>query len=1235
MAQTILQWNSRSISNKKSDLIHLINKFNLSILSISELWLKPSHNFRIPGFALIRDVRSDGFGGCALFIKNSLLFSSINIPPPNDFNIVAARVDNCTFVSVYIPHPSKLILSQLSSILQSLPSPLLILGDLNCHSRVWGCGKSDSRGNDLLEMLDSLNLCILNSGSPTRRSRPSELPSAVDISLCSPNLAPLLSWETLNSSFGSDHFPILLTSLRSPNSLYSRSPNLPLLKFSLLNADWDEYKLELNNFSSSLPPISAEHIDECAEAFSRGIIQCAELVFPFKKIVSDRIPSPPWWDPECTAAIKHRKQCEIEYRHNICQGNFIQLSKCIAETKLLLQSKKREGWVSFCSSISPSTPASFLWGNIRKFRGCKQLSSRAHPPSREWADSFMDLLAPPYTPSFAESNPSYCLNSLDSLDEPFSLVELKIVLSKVKDSTPGHDGIPYSFLCNSCDSFLSYYLELANVIFVSGSIPRLWKSQLIIPILKPNKDPADPTSYRPIALSSVLLKTMEHLIKNRLEWFVESNNLLPSHQFGFRKGRSTIDSLGIFTSDIRIAFSSGKSVVAAFLDVKAAYDNVQLPILLDKLRQINSPMRLSNLIIRILSDRSITLRGNDRDIVPTRSIWKGLPQGSVLSPLLFNIYTADLYSAREQSSILQYADDVLIYSSNSSISNAAECIKRSLKSINNWLSHHGFDLSPSKSNIVIFSRKKTLPPVNISLSGHNIPVKPHFKFLGLVLDSKLLGLAHCEYIEAKCERNLNILRSLAGVWWGAHPFALKLLYNAIVRSVLDYGTFLLEPANQAALRNLDRIQSKALRIISGAMRSSPLNALRVECLEPPLDLRRQFLSDRYLFRTFQFSVHPIFPKIADLNLLFRSSPFWVNKPPPCLITSFRRFQLIKDPTYHSPNLPMFEFPYHVTILQPRIILDFNILKGDVCARERVQGTLGEDWSKWHTLYSDASKLSPVGCVGVGTFHSQYGIVQKVKCPPESSVFSGECVGILKCLEYVLVARLKRSIVFSDSRSALESLISNPFSSKIHNPLVFMIKNKINDCYLRGYEIILAWIPSHSGIPGNEAADRLAKEAVRSGDKVPFFKNCCFDLLSLPKNYLFKCWNTRWHISSRNKGAKLAALQPDVGRKVWFSKIVLSKKATSSIIRMRLGHCHSPVHLARLRIRDSSLCECGLDEGSLNHLFLSCPLLNHTNLYAGLIFQKVPFPTHMPSLLDPNPAIFRLLSNFLSINKLKL
>jgi hypothetical protein len=230
-----------------------------------------------------------------------------------------------------------------------------------------------------------------------------------------------------------------------------------------------------------------------------------------------------------------------------------------------------------------------------------------------------------------------------------------------------------------------------------------------MPIYKADKDPIDPRSYRPIALSSVLLKVMEHLVKNRVEWFVENNDLLAKSQFGFRKGRSTSDSLGIFTTDIRLAFSRNESVVAAFLDITAAYDNVQLPSLRKKLQELRVPARLSSFIIKMLSERCITFRGNDETIQPSRYVWKGLPQGSVLSPLLFNIYTYDLEQNTEHSSILQYADDILLYSINSKIDIAAETVTKSLESLNVWLEEQGLELSPTKSNVVIFTRKVNIP----------------------------------------------------------------------------------------------------------------------------------------------------------------------------------------------------------------------------------------------------------------------------------------------------------------------------------------------------------------------------------------------------------------------------------------------------------------------------------------------------------------------------------------------
>lgn len=757
----------------------------------------------------------------------------------------------------------------------------------------------------------------------------------------------------------------------------------------------------------------------------------------------------------------------------------------------------------------------------------------------------------------------------------------------------------------------------------------------IIPILKPNKDPSDYKSYRPIALSPVLTKIAERLIKNRLEWFLESNNLLAKSQYGFRKGKSTMDSLSIVTTDIRLSFSRNESVLGAFLDITAAYDNVQLPLLRNKLQKLRIPARLGNFIMNLLTERYLFFRSHDSCVSPCRTIWRGLPQGSVLSPILYNIYTHDLESSIGVCRILQYADDILLYCSHKNIEIAIDNLETSLNKLHSWLLNHGLNLSPGKSNIVLFTRKRNLPSIEIKINNSPIPVRDSVKFLGFTLDRKLNGIDHCNQIAIRCEKNLNILRCLSGVWWGSHPFVLKILYNAIVRSVLDYGTFLLEPANKASLIKLDLIQSKALRIISGTMKSTPINALQVECVDPPLHIRRQFLADRYFYRSLHFVQHPITPKLQLLDRFTQSSPYWRTKSTPLLVKSYQDFKTIKDPTFRYPSLPLFEFDYSTITFLPRIILDFGIFKHDRNADELFRQIVSREWRGWHTIFTDASKLSPLGCVGYGVYHSQYDIVQKIKSPPESSVFSGECLALLESIKYVLLFKLSRSIIFSDARSVLQALISNPFASKNHNPIIFQIKQKIIECDAKGFEVVLAWIPGHSGIAGNEKADQVAKDAVICGDKVPF-KNYCHDLLSLPKSRLTQTWSSYWRDSSKVKGTFYAKIQPEIPCKPWFSKRKIRKRLTSMLIRMRMNHCCIPVHLHKIHIKDSSLCECGIDEGDLNHIFFACPLLNHSRLFESLISQKMPLPTHIQELLSSkNPNIHKSLTQFINSNNLLL
>lgn len=1230
--RSAVQWNCRSVVSKKSEIIYLANKFNPFIISITETWLKPDSVFKLSGFSCLRDDRPDGWGGAALLIKNSCSFSQFPLPThDNDnFTAVACIINKVCFVSIYIPHPSLQIFIEVENLLSYLPRPFVVMGDFNAHHRTWGSSVSNCHGKDLLEIIDRQNLCILNDGSHTRRTKPSENDSAVDLSITSPSLASSISWKTQQSTHGSDHFPIILKFSQFKVNIEPKAP--PRMRYRLINNKWNDYKSHVEDYLHTLPPIS-QGVTDCADSFSNTLIEAANATFPLKNSASGKLPSPPWWDSECSVAVIQRKEAELIYNIDMSEDNYDKLINILTKTKKLLKEKKFQGWRSFCSTITPQTNPSEVWRNIRRYRtGVSASTFTTMPPSLN--NDFLDRLAPPTVPPrelFITSIPSL-FTCPYGLDAPFSIHELKGVLSGTRDTAPGKDGIPYSFYTHLGDNALQYFLDLINSVMLTGVIPPTWKSQIVLPFLKPTKNSADSTSYRPIALSPVIIKIAEHLVKNRIEWYVENQNLLPNSQYGFRKGRSSMDSVSVFTTDIRISFSLNKSVVATFLDIKSAYDNVLIEILIKKLNYLKIPPILINFIQNMLAGRVIILNSTQH----TRVAWKGLPQGSVLSPMLYNIYTYDLEeSISDTVSILQYADDLLIYTSSSSIDTASFKISFALNFLKLWLDKHGLELSVAKSTVVTFTRQLNPKLAKIHYDGAIIPLKSYAKFLGVFLDSKLTGHPHCEYVVAKCERHLNLLRCLTGVWWGAHPFSLKLIYNALIRSTLDYGTYLLEPGRIAAFKTLNGIQSKAMRMIMGAMKSSPINALQVECGDPPLYLRRQFLSSRLFFRALQFSNHQLLPKIQHLSLLTSTSSYWKNKQPTFLVHSYNKFKTLSAPTHQSRLLPIFDCSFQALIFSPDVYFDLNIDRSETHANSYFKSIVGERWPGWHQIYTDASKHSKTDNVGVGVYHKQYNIVQKVKFPPETSVFSGECYGIVKALEYILLMKLKNTVIFSDSMSSLQSLVRYPFRSKTCYPSILEARVKLFRCMSDGFTVNFAWIPSHCGIIGNELADKLANEAVECGDLFPY-KNFSHDLVALPKIYLKESWDKDWDHTSTVKGRHYRQIQSAIPIKPWFFKLKLSKRATTVLIRMRLGHTCTPAHLARMKIINDPSCDCGDDFGDVNHIFFSCSNYDHHNFYNDLISFRVPLPSCVMVLLSSlDPCIYQLLESFIFSNNIKI
>lgn len=355
----LIQWNTRNIKNKKHELVYLIKSYNPVIFAISETWLRPGALFRVTGYSCLRDDRDDGWAGSALLVRRNFRFSQLTIPPHSPgLNVVAVRALNISFVSVYIPHPTPALIQELTTILASLPAPLIVQGDFNCRHTLWGSHCCDPISSYILDLADVVNLCILNDGTPTRRTSPLQNPSVPDLTLASPNLIHSLSWTVTSNSLGSDHLPIVITLLNS--SIHTPPSQEPLLKYRLRSADWNEFRDILNIKIENIPPVTKDNYLFVYRNFIEALTSAADGSIPLKNTAREKVTSPAWWDAECSAIIKERKKAESLFAADLSMEKYVDFQRISARSKRLLSSKKKLGWKTFCEGLSPRTPSSVV-----------------------------------------------------------------------------------------------------------------------------------------------------------------------------------------------------------------------------------------------------------------------------------------------------------------------------------------------------------------------------------------------------------------------------------------------------------------------------------------------------------------------------------------------------------------------------------------------------------------------------------------------------------------------------------------------------------------------------------------------------------------------------------------------------------------------------------------------------------------------------------------------------------
>lgn len=375
---------------------------------------------------------------------------------------------------------------------------------------------------------------------------------------------------------------------------------------------------------------------------------------------------------------------------------------------------------------------------------------------------------------------------------------------------------------------------------------------------------------RPITLSSCVGKVLERMINERLMWVAEREGWFDRYQNGFRRGKSCIDNLTRLTVDIHTSKQTNENLIVAFLDVKSAYDNVRTSILCDILKKKKCPSLIINYISVWMRDRVTKfILGDDK--YETRIVNKGLPQGGVLSPSLYNIYTSEISRyVRKNIKMIQYADDIAVYTINPNVEEGKIGLEIAIKKIDKRLNKLGLELESTKTNLMVFNNRRDRDnKITIGIKGKRIGNVRSARFLGIVFDSKIAFNRQLTQVVEKTTKAINIMRYVCRVTWGMETNTALLIYKAYVRSILEYGLFVYYPKDEKGRERLEKIQNKGLRIAMGYRNSTPINVMTAEAKILKVEDRAGLLARNYWTRITSNNNKEIEAKMNRLDLIYR------------------------------------------------------------------------------------------------------------------------------------------------------------------------------------------------------------------------------------------------------------------------------------------------------------------------------------------------------------------------------
>ena len=620
----IVQFNISGLSTKKVELSHFLNKYDIHVALIQETEKGKDADVEISGYTP-EHCNCQKCQGIITYIRNDVTGTTENISLGHTTDVQKTTIWHSGrkfyIYNIYNPPGNSLHLPyQLEN---SEFENSIVAGDFNGHSPSWGYNDSNPTGKTVEEICNSTNLFLIQdeTTTPTLLHRVHKTLSRPDLTLLSSDLINRYTSEVAEGIGNSDHRPII-TRIKTK----SKKKFVRRTRWNFKKTSWDLYQATTDSLLSKID-LSSKNVESLEKCITDRILKSASLCIP----KGCRRKYKPFWTKNIEIAVQAREKARKRVERSPTVPNKIAYNRTSAEVKRLINSSKRETFQKTCKNLDLAREGNKAWSLINNLNGEDRIRNPKPLKTPEGDIAEEQKKANSHNKFFASITKSNKETETDKnfakelksrekaptanvklFEQDLTMTELNKALKKLKPrKSPGPDGLHNEMLKNLGPRAKQVLLQYINMTWQQGLLPNTWKTAIVKPILKKGKPAEELSSYRPISLTSCFGKITERMINERLYWWLESNNILNSHQAGFRAGRRTDDQLFKLSQKVIDGFHEKQSTTAIFVDLQQAYDRIWRKGLLLKMQRIGIHGNLYLWIKNFLTYRMIHTKCNN------------------------------------------------------------------------------------------------------------------------------------------------------------------------------------------------------------------------------------------------------------------------------------------------------------------------------------------------------------------------------------------------------------------------------------------------------------------------------------------------------------------------------------------------------------------------------------------------------------------------------------------------